>query len=293
MADVLNRATGGRLKVEVVPPNAIVPVSDIYKGVMQGAVDCSWHAFASGWTGLYPEAFMEVGMTYGWQDASEVWDAMIELGMQDIIQEANDQFGVWNVIASDTNLYTWFTNFEPTSPWTFKGKKLQAYGMSGEFVKALGASPTSLPATDRYMALKLGTIDGSNESFVDTIKNRKFQEVTKYVVTKPKSINPLGVIYLTNQKSLAALPEDIRRIVKEVVPLCAWTWAHSYATREAATAAEASKLGLKPVEWSDADTLKAIELAQTLWEDFGKKSPRCAKLLDILKKQLRDYGRLK
>jgi len=54
------------------------------------------------------------------------------------------------------------------------------------------------------------------------------------------------------------------------------------------------KYGVVPYSWSAEDvnkvTLKAVD---TLYPKVAAKSARCAKLVDIVKKQMRDYSRIK
>jgi hypothetical protein len=54
------------------------------------------------------------------------------------------------------------------------------------------------------------------------------------------------------------------------------------------------KYGMVPYAWSPEDVKKVTEKAvETLYPTVAAKSPRCARLVDIVKKQMKDYGRIK
>ena len=52
------------------------------------------------------------------------------------------------------------TNSPIRSAADVEGKKIHASGMRAKWMSALGASVVTLPGSELYMAMKLGTIDG-------------------------------------------------------------------------------------------------------------------------------------
>lgn len=292
LADHLKKLTNGRLVVETVAAGAVVPVGQEFDGVKSGAIDGAWHAFAAGWTGKMPEAFVEVGMTYAWQNANELWDGNVNYGLHDIVKEAYAEQGIHINHGSNDNLYTWYTNFEPTTPWTFKGKKFRAWGMNGELVNALGGTAVAVPGTETYMAMKLGTVDAI---LYDSCQGeiQKLHEVTKYVVTN-LNCSPTGLSYLTNLKRVQALPADIRLIFDTVVEPWNFYWSRYYAAADQWALQRLIKNGTwKGYEWSDADITKLRkEYALPLWDKVAEKSPRAKKAVDAIKQQMRDLGRI-
>lgn len=300
IADVVNRATSGRLKVEIATAGSIVPPGQEFDAIMAGTIDVMWHGFGSAWSGVIPEALCEVGLVYTWQTPYEYWDALYEWGLQSIIKEAYAEKGLWVANCPDNDRYTWYTNFEPTSPDTFKGKKFRAWGTAADWLKAFGASPVSVPGTETYMAAKLGTVDALLFTSMEG-ELAKLNEVTKYVVNDPPTTIPPGISFLINQKSLSKLPEDLRNILTEVVPLAAWNHSICNWNREEYTYRKLTSLGKQgdlfngylPVNWSEADKARAYAAAQTVWDETAKKSPRVKKMVDIIKAQMKEYGRIK
>ena len=53
-----------------------------------------------------------------------------------------------------------------------------------------------------------------------------------------------------------------------------------------------SKYGLKLVTLSEEDTNKYRDIAVSLWDEVSKASPTCAEMVEIIKTQLRETGRL-
>jgi len=81
-----------------------------------------------------------------------------------------------------------------------------------DWVKALGANPTPLPFPELYAALEQGAVDGQ-ENPVATIKGAKLYEVQKYLTLTNHQYNPQSVV--VSKKFWDTLAPADRKILEE------------------------------------------------------------------------------
>ena len=285
----LEKATNGRLKIEIYPPGGLAPVNDTVTMLSQGAYDMAV-TFGNTFAGVIPEGDLEAGLPFAWQSADEVYDAMENRGLGDLIQEAYDELGInWYWMAHEPN-YNALTTFPVKSVNDFKGKKIRALGVWGKYYDKLGAATVALPGPEVYQALQLGTINGAHYGW-SSLEDNKLDEVVDYNVKPTAAFISMAI--LINQDSLNALPDDLKAIVESTTktatmgPISNW---HVVATKNAVRTSE-QKGTVTPQMLSDADVEIMRKAAMEVWDELAAKSDRMAKGIEILKKQSRDYGR--
>lgn len=289
LKEELDKATNGRLKLEIYPPGGLAPVGDTVTMLSQGSYDMAI-SFGNTFAGVIPEGDLEAGLPFAWQSADEIYDAMENRGLGDLIQEAYDELGInWYWMAHEPN-YNALTTFPVNSINDLKGKKIRALGVWGKYYDKLGASTVALPGPEVYQALQLGTIDGAHYGW-SSLEDNKLDEVVDYNV-KPTA-GFISMAFLVNQNSLNALPEDLRATVDQTIrtaamgPISNW---HVVATKNGVRNSE-QKGTVTPQILSDADVEVCRKAAIQVWDELAKKSDRMAKGIEILKQQSKDYGR--
>ena len=284
--------TDGRLIIEIAPPGAIVPVGEMLTAVERGTLDFAGLMYAGYYTGIIPEADVEIGLPYAWEVPEEMSDALYNWGLEDEFVAIYAEHNIWPHIFPDGALYHFGTNFPIASPDAVKGKKLRALGIYGKYVQALGGSPVSIPKGEVYMAMKLGTIDGylMGPSGLEEVK---LKEVTDYYVVDPNT-NTIGANFLFNLDSLNALPADIRELIQSNAKYVTSYFTNQFYTLSRWILYSVERQGYtKAVSWSEADKAKVRELSIALWDDVAAKSPRCARLVEIVRAQAKDMNKIK
>ena len=216
LKEALETATNGRLQVELYEPGALCQTSDILTYLSQNAFDCAV-IFGSTFSGLIPEADLACGIPFAWESSAEIYDVMENYGLLDVIQEAYGELNLkyyWN--AHEPN-YNVLANFQVESLEDFHGKKIRALGVWGDFLAALGASPTNIAGTEVYQALQLGTIDGALYGWSSLSDSNNIREVAQYALSPSMCFCQMATV--VNQDSLNKLPEDLRSIVDETIRL--------------------------------------------------------------------------
>ncbi len=141
----------------------------------------------------------------------------------------------------------------------------------------MGAVPVPLSASERYMALQTGVVDGAENS-VGIIVSQKEYEVTNYVSLTAHSITP-NIIAISN-KYFESLPADIQDIIVE----CGKE-AGEYATKldadsQAATISELEDLGMVVNEVADKASFKTA--VAPIYEEYRDEIG--ADIIDAFKK---------
>lgn len=287
-AKAMDKLTGGRLKVEILPPGAMCGVMDIVSYLQRGVFECAI-SYGGFYTGLIPETDLEIGLPQSWQSYDELWDAMTNRGLGDIIREAYSEKNIqWYPTAADC-YYHFNTNFPVTKLSDLKGKKIRALGVYGKYVAALGCSVVVVPGAEMYMAMKLGTIDGAIYG-ASGLMDIKLHEVVKYY-THPTA-SQIALSLLVNKDALKKLPDDLRLIVEQGSAYVLHDTAMRYITMCKASMAEAERLGsTKRCYLPEEELVKMRKLVAPIWDELAAKSPRMKKGVEILKKQMRDVGR--
>jgi TRAP-type C4-dicarboxylate transport system substrate-binding protein len=190
-------------------------------------------------------------------------------------------------------IYQVGASFPISSLADIKGKKIRAIGITAEYIKLLGASPVSIPAPEMYMALKLGTVDGAVFSMV-ALEDMKLKEVWKYYIGSP-NCTTVVCSFLINMNSFNALPDDIKEIIRKDAPMAmlAYSTARERILMDYYAAEAVKKYGFKIVTLPDKEIdWVRKEVMKTVWDKAASKSPRNAKLVELVRQQMRKLGKI-
>jgi len=109
-----------------------------------------------------------------------------------------------------------------TKPEDMKGLKLRVPELKPIHIaiQTWGATPIPLSASELYMALKQGVVDGQDNGF-DALYMAKFYEVQKYVT--PIDYIRQGLIILISRATWDKLnPEEQKALLDAIEPTCKW-----------------------------------------------------------------------
>ncbi len=211
-AELVNKGSGGRLKVEVFPANQLGNVKDVIEYIMTGSV----HMYIGGTseTSLFQSEWGVMDCPYLFRD----FDHLMKAANSSVIKELSDKLeknrGV-KILAADMyygarHLTT--KNKAVKSPADLKGMLIRAPDQPVylEAVKAMGATPTPVAFSDLYMALKQGVVDGQ-ENPIPTIYTYKYYEAQKYIMMTGHMlrVNVVGA----GASWYNGLPDDLKTLV--------------------------------------------------------------------------------
>jgi TRAP-type C4-dicarboxylate transport system substrate-binding protein len=251
------------------------------------------HTAGAYWTGVLPVAGVEFSMPLAYQTCEDAWTVMWYRGMQDLLQKAYNEKGVY-YLGFQVPMGNRLIATKPIRTLNdFKGLKVRAAGTFATFAEKLGMSPVNIPITEIYMALKLGTIEAAITG-MDVHTDSKHYEVAKYLINSPRFsfAEPLNV--LINLELWNSLPKDLQSILQLVLR----DWSHwggmiIEPPRIIKTMNTFKAGNVELIDLSPEDTAKVQAAAVQVWDEWATKDKYCTDGVAILKNYLKEVGRFK
>ena len=103
----------------------------------------------------------------------------------------------------------------PKSVKDFSGKRLRALGGMGSAAKLIGATPSTMPASETYTALQRGTVDAIGFPYSYTFAAYKLDEVADWVTTNMK-LGTVNCPTVFNIKHYEALPDSYKQLLEDL-----------------------------------------------------------------------------
>lgn len=263
----LELLTDGKVKVEVYPMNTFCSPVDQHDALVNGIVDIA-HDFLGYYAGRFP--LIEVlNLPLGPWSKSQLKAAYIG---QKLFENGHfqDEF-------DDLKLLWWGcgppeqvqTRSKVQTLEDFKGLRIRKPGIIGaKFVEALGASVVSMSASDVYLALEKGTIDGMPYGTGDML-TYKTDEVTNYTTDLAFGITNQPIFM--NLAKWNSLPPDVQAAIDKISGMnavydCNTAWQK---WNEKLAAKVLSKPG-RLVKISDDEVKKMTEAVKPVWSWWTK-----------------------
>ena len=209
--------SGGRLKINIVPVDTVVPGSQLLDAVSQGTLD-GGHSIPVYWFsknvaaslfGTGPPFALDGEGMLGW---------MYYGGGQELYKELLQNILKLNVIAiahgpMPTQPLGWFNN--PISqPQDFAGVRFRTVGLAADVFTQMGAAAVILPANQIVAALERGDIDAAEFNNPSSDRALGLPDVRKVMMAQ--SYHEPGEFFelLINKGKYEALPSDLQAIIK-------------------------------------------------------------------------------
>ena len=287
----LKKASGGRLLIDWAEPGAIVANSEIDKAVSKNVVQIAW-SYGQYYAGRIPEGIIESGGLFLWETADQYYECLWKYGFAKAMQRVYDKFNIKYLPFPTNAICALGTNFPAPTPEAIAGKKIRAMAMFGDYIHMLKGSPVPTPWGELYMAMKLGTVDGWIAG-IGAFEEQKMKEVTTGLVYPP-NLSVTNTHMLINMDAFKALPQDLQRILDRDSIYVAYT-AASHWNNQCMWVLRNSveKYGVTIYPWPTKVVDRLTRQAfKEIYPRIAKKSKATAELIEIVKEQMRDYGRL-
>lgn len=208
----IEKRTNGRVSISSFYGEMIVPVKNIYDGVVKGVVDIGFSTFT---------------YTPGRFPLTEVMD--LPLGLKDGLTATrliNAYYRKFRPKEIDDVKVLYLHAHGPAMLHTkrpvnkvedLKGMKIRVAGVASKIVTALGAVPVATGTTmlETYDIVRKGVADATMSPF-EALQNFKWAEFVKYSTVAYGSGYSTGMFAIMNKQRWNALPPDIQKIFAEV-----------------------------------------------------------------------------
>lgn len=278
----------GQVKVKLFWPGQLVHLKEGYDAVSKGMVDGIYSCLIY-YGGIVPEGKTE-WLPFTWRDPKECYDLYMNAGYLKLMRQANAKHNVFYLFPMMSGTMGCMTKFPVKSLADFKGKKMRATGMDGAIVKLLGCAAVSLPATELYMTLQRGTVDGIIYPFY-TLRTYKLYEVVSNIVLPGFHTPSISGVYL-NMDWWKSLPSDLQKVVEKAGIETFYQSSLGSVEWDKEALQEAKAKGVKVDVLPPADVNKLRTMCLPLWDKVAAASPLNKEIVDLFVSYLKQKGAL-
>jgi C4-dicarboxylate-binding protein DctP len=205
--ELAEKATAGRVKVEVYPNSILYKDKEELEALQVGAV----HMLAPSLAKFGPlgvKEFEAFDLPFIFPDKQALYRVTEGKVGKDMFAKLESK-GFKGLAYWDNGFKDMTANKPLKTPADFKGLKMriQSSKVLDAQMRALGANPQVLAFSEVYQALQTGVVDGT-ENTPSNIYTQKMHEVQKYLTVSDHGY--IGYAVIVNKKFWEGLPADIR-----------------------------------------------------------------------------------
>lgn len=263
MAEVLDRETGGRIRMKIYPGAQLGDERDMLEMTIFGGIDISRTSIAplnsiAPETGVYSLPFLF--------RSTEHMRRVLDGPIGDEVLAALEPHGLVGLAYYDAGARSMYNRLRPIhSPADIQGMKVRVMNSEVfvDMISTLGANATPMGFGQVYESLALGTIEAAENNWPSYESSRHFEVAPHYSVTQHVMVPEVLVMSRYRWRKLS--PEDqelLRRTAKESVPVMRELWdARVTVSRNAMVEA-----GVQIVD--DIDKQPFMDAMQPLYEQY-------------------------
>lgn len=209
----VEKATGGRVQIELFPGGALGGTEQSWEIVTSGVTDIVWGSTVH-YAGRFPLSEVILLPFLGLPSAKVSGRVVWEL-YQKFPEIRAEYPNVKVLLLHGGDQYMLITAKKLVQKLEdVKGLRLRAGGkVQIDTAKAMGAVPSFIPLSDFYISLEKGIMDGAIQNW-QAIDSWRLYEVTKYVLEENFSSASFWIVM--NQDSWKSLPPDIQEAIMSV-----------------------------------------------------------------------------
>ena len=285
--EMIEKMSGGRLKIEMLAAGAIVPAFEVQDAVNRGVLDAG-HTTIGYILGKH-RAFIPLshGPLFG-MDFIDYYGWYWEGGGFDLINETYQQKLKMNVISFQVHpegpqAMGWFKK-EIRTFNDIRGLKYRIYAAGAEVYNKLGISSVVLPGGEIVPALERGVIDGAEWINCYDDKILGIDKIAKYHYA-PGMHEPVTVgEFIINKTKLDALPADLKEIVRTSAQASYWMHFVRFQEKTAKACQELLAQGVKIVKTTDDLNKRFLQAYDELWQADAAKDDHYRKVIESQRK---------
>ena len=212
LAKRIERASNGRIKIQVYAAGELVPAFEAFDAVSGGTVQMA-HGASYYWKGKVPASPFFAAVPFG-MDLQEMNAWLYYGGGWDMWRELYAPFDIVPVPAGNTGVQMagWF-NKEINTIDDLEGLKMRIPGLGAEVLRMAGGTPENMPGSEIFTSLQTGRIDAAewigpyNDLSLGLFKAAKYYYYPGW--HEPGST----LETMINKKVYDELPADLQEIV--------------------------------------------------------------------------------
>ena len=259
MAKQLDQKTGGKFKVKIFYGGALSKAKENLDGLklnaFEAAMFCNfYHPGKNPANMVFTMPFVDLG------DPRVSRDVRAAMYQHPALQDEMKQWNAMLYVSSMLPQYEFLGKGEaPRTPKDFNGLRVRAGGGVAMAMERLGATKTTVPATEVYTGMERGTFDAASFPFTYAHAAYKVHEVADwYTANLSPGTSECPVVL--NQKAYDKLPPQYQKLLMDIKPAINKAQLAAYANID--------KKNLPMFE----QKMKRVVLSEAQLEDFRKEA---------------------
>lgn len=292
-AELVERMSQGRLKVNVHGANTIVPALGVFDAVSSGSVEMG-HTAAYYWKGKMLAAPFFTSVPFG-MNATEMNAWLHYGGGLALWRELYEPYNIIPFAGGNTGVQMggWF-NREINSIADVKGLKMRIPGFGGDVFTRSGGTAVTIPGVELYNALQTGVIDATEWVGPYNDLAIGFHQIAEYYYYPGWHETGPALEFIVNKDAYASLPEDLQAIIEGATRAINGDMLDEYTARSASALQDLKttyNVDIRQFPEPVLQTFKAHSFA--IYAEYAENDPQFKRIADHYFKfmeKVREYG---
>jgi len=264
--EAVNKRAAGRLKIEWLGGPEVMGAFDQIHAIKAGTIDMNLYYPWAYMKSLMPEAEAQgLSELSAWEERKS---GLFELWTEIFAKRVNAKY--LGRLHSDVTFHV-FCNKKIEKIEDFKGMKIRVMPLYIPFLKALGASPVTMPPPEIYTAMERGVVEGFMWPRVGMV-SWGLQEVTKYMILP--GVFQMEPATMINLDKWNKIPKDLQDIIMDTIQEYEYIGTmRNYKLVEKEERIR-EKAGMKNIQLPPKDAEKFVHTAYEMtWQEILKAAP--------------------
>lgn len=276
-SDNIKVASEKSLRVKVYQGSSVVPDADLIEAVSKGTLDMCW-SYAGYWPGKVDLGTIESGLAGTWTNIDEA-NYIFNKSLKPLLAESYAEHNIHHLGNAFGGSYDLLTTKPIKSLSDLKNMKVRATPAVAKILQKFDIPTVFMPASELYVGLSTGAIDGVIYGGPIEYASMKLFEVAKYY-TELNMIDPgFTDTILINKDTWNALSPANQKILELAVTDTAASL-HEWMMEGTFDPKYSNNFEFASLSAEDSKNLR--EAAKELWQEEAKKSARNKKAIDFL-----------
>ncbi len=295
-APMLERMSGGELKIDLLPTKSVVPHRETPDAVAMGILDGDLTATAY-FAGRDPAFSIMGDLIAGYDTVDQMQAFCMNGGGKEVLQKMMDKIQPGKIHVVGCGPYSkeaLVAKMPIRGVDDLKGVKIRSpEGMAAEVFKRAGASPVALPFSEVYTSLEKGIVDAADASAYSNNDSAGMHKIAKYPLYP--GIHSMAMIQFTINQATWDKLTDAQRAMLETWYIAAYSDVRRVADLhdKDLVARDRAAGDLEIIDWPLEERAKFRELAKGAWADVAKQSELAQEAYDTHVKFMERMGLLK
>ena len=270
-AEAVEEGTDGEVTVEVFPDSTLGGERELFEQVQAGITEFA--LVGSVVANFYP-AWSIIDMPFLWRDRDHLMNFVRSEHAQQWSDEMAEDLGVEMLAFLERNPRILTSTTKPVrSVDDLQGMKVRVPNVNvyTDTWRAFGVEPVPMPASDFYLALRLGTIEGM-ENPVEVMYHWKIHEVSEYLM--PTEHMRSGFFLIASSSFMEGLAPEHQEAIREAAMEAQAMLAEKNAEGAASLYEQLESEGMTIVRDIDIESFRerADEVHELYMDQFGREA---------------------